>query len=443
MTASGQRTVHRRPIVRAAVTSVFSAAVLSIAAAPTVAQDFGPALKRGLYDDATLTFHVRSYFMDRTNASPPNSLAWAGGGWIGYETGWFYDAVRFGAVGYTSQPLVAPPGMEGTLLLRPGQLGYTVLGQAWGKLKLWDQEFTGYRQLINQPEVNPQDSRMTPATFEAYTLAGALGDLSYFVGYVAAEKPRDSDRFLNMAQIAGAPAGVSEGMALATLTYAPTDSFKTRLSAYHVPNILSSGYADVSKSWSLSDNMDLKLAAQFMVQGSTGAQLLTGNAFSTWAGGIDVDLTWGPVNLTATYTQTGRAAAYRTPYGTWAGYTSMIVKDFDRANEGAALVGAKLDLAVVKMPGFALTTNLVFGNGAINATTGAALSTNNEYDFTLDYLVANSVLDWPDWARPLWLRGRAALVDQYQNGALTTIRDYRVILNYEWKFGANGTTKKR
>ncbi len=122
------------------------------------------------------------------------------------------------------------------------------------------------------------------------------------------------------------------------------------------------------------------------------------------------------MTLSATYTQTGSAAAYRSPYGTWAGYTSMIVKDFNRANEGAALIGMKLDLAVVKMPGFALTTNVVFGNGAMEALRGAPLSTNNEYDFTLDYLVANSVLDWPDWLRPLWLRGRVALLDQYQGG---------------------------
>ncbi len=444
MKAFLQTTVRRRSTVSAAMAAVFSACLISAAVitAPAAAQDLESTLKRGLYDDATLTFHVRSYFMDRTNPTPPKNTAWAGGGWIGYETGWFHDAVRFGAVGYTSQPLSAPAGAGGTLLLRPDQLGYTVLGQAWGKLKLWDQEFTGYRQLINQPEVNPQDSRMTPATFEAYTQAGKFGAFSYFAGYVAAEKPRDSDQFFNMAKIAGAPDGVSEGMGLVGFTYAPTDTLKARLSAYHVPNILSSGYADISKAVSLTDDIDLRLSAQFMVQGSNGAHLLTGTAFSTWAGGVDLDLTWGPVTVTATYTQTGRAAAYRAPYGTWAGYTSMIVKDFDRANEGAALIGAKLDLAVVKMPGFALTTNLVFGNGAINAATGAPLSTNNEYDFTLDYLVANSVLDWPDWARPLWLRGRAALVDQYQNGTLTTIRDYRVILNYEWKFGANGTARK-
>ncbi len=435
------RFVARWPAVASAVASVFSAC-LCVAAPPASGQDLGAALKRGLYDDATLTLHVRSYFLDRLNPGPTNNMGWAGGGWIGYETGWFYDAVSFGVVGYTSQPLAAPTNTEGTLLLRPGQLGYTVLGQAWGKLRLQGQEFTAYRQLINQPEVNPQDNRMTPNTFEAYTLAGRLGDFSYFGGYVANEKPRNSEEFIDMARVAGAPAGVSEGMGLLGVTFAPDDSFKARVSGYHVPNVLSSAYADFSKLVSLTEDIDLRISGQFMVQGSNGAHLLTGRAFSTWSGGLDLDFTWGPVTLSATYTQTGSAAAYRSPYGTWAGYTSMIVKDFNRANEGAALIGMKLDLAVVKMPGFALTTNVVFGNGAIEALKGTPLSTNNEYDFTLDYLVANSVLDWPDWLRPLWLRGRVGLLDQYQGGALTTIRDYRVILNYEWKFGANGSNRK-
>jgi hypothetical protein len=430
-----QMTADRTTALGAA-TAILSTAILSIALSePARGQGFGEALKQGLYDDATLTFHVRSYYFDRTNPSPPNNVAWAGGGWVGYETGWFFDAVRFGVVGYTSQPLAASPQTDGTLLLAPGQYGYTALGQAYGKLKLWGQEFTGYRQLIDQPEVNPQDNRMTPNTFEAYTLGGQLGDLSYFAGYVASEKTRNETQFRNMAQVAGAPEGVNAGMGLLGFTFAPDDSFKARLSTYHVPDILTSGYADAAKLFSLTDDIDLRLSGQFMVQGSTGLHLLTGQAFSTWVGGVDVDLLWGPVTLTAIYTQTGSAAAYRTPYGTWAGYTSMIVRDFNRANEGAAMVGIKFDLAAVKLPAFALTTNVAFGNGALDAATRSALSTNNEYDFTLDYLFANSAVDWPKWLRPLWIRGRAALLDQYQNGGIATIRDYRVILNYEWKFG--------
>lgn len=134
--------------------------------------------------------------------------------------------------------------------------------------------------------------------------------------------------------------------------------------------------------FSITDDIDLRIGGQLMVQGSTGTNLLAAQPFSTWAGGLDLDLFWGPLTLTAIYTQTGSAAAYRAPYGSWAGYTSMIVKDFNRASESAFLLGAKLDLAFIKAPGFAITANAVLGNGAIDAATSAPLSTNNECSAT-------------------------------------------------------------
>ncbi len=50
---------------------------------PVCAEDVGAALVRGFYDEASLTVHLRSYYMDRTNPVPPNNVAWAGGGWVG------------------------------------------------------------------------------------------------------------------------------------------------------------------------------------------------------------------------------------------------------------------------------------------------------------------------------------------------------------------------
>ena len=86
--------------VKAFIAAVLSTATLAVAA-PVRADDFGQALQRGIYDDATVTVHLRSYYFDRTNPGPPNNVAWAGGGWVGYETGWLFDALRFGVVGYT------------------------------------------------------------------------------------------------------------------------------------------------------------------------------------------------------------------------------------------------------------------------------------------------------------------------------------------------------
>jgi hypothetical protein len=65
-------------------------------------------LRRFLHDDASATLHIRSYFFDRVNAAPPSLVTLAGGGWVGLQTGWLYDTVQLGAVGYTSQPLWAP-----------------------------------------------------------------------------------------------------------------------------------------------------------------------------------------------------------------------------------------------------------------------------------------------------------------------------------------------
>src|SRR5262245_50055476 len=163
-----------------------------------------------------------------------------------------------------------------------------------------------------------------------------------------------------------------------------------------------------------------------MVQGSNGLDRLTGQAFSTFAAGARVDLIWGPATLWGVFTQTGSAAQYQTPYGQWIGYTKQITKDFDRAGERAWQAGVILDLAAIYLPGLTVMGSATLGDSAINPANRAPLSRNNEYDFDLIYQVAAKAA--PDWLKPLQLRGRAAYVDQFQNGAMTSITEYRLIL---------------
>lgn len=128
--------------------------------APACAADVVPSpepvneLQRALFDDATFTVHLRSYLFDRYNDAGDDPAAWAFGGWLGYETDWLADVLKFGVVGYTSQPLWGPEDRDGTTLLKPEQEGYAVLGQAYAALKFEEQVLTFYRQLVNQPEVN-------------------------------------------------------------------------------------------------------------------------------------------------------------------------------------------------------------------------------------------------------------------------------------------------
>jgi hypothetical protein len=75
-------------------------------------------------------------------------------------------------------------------------------------MRLAGQTITVYRQLIDRPFINAQDTRMLPNTFEAYTLTGVAGPLSYTGGYVTKMKTRASDSFVWASNAAGAPAAL-------------------------------------------------------------------------------------------------------------------------------------------------------------------------------------------------------------------------------------------
>lgn len=86
------------------------------------------------------------------------------------------------------------------------------------------------------------------------------------------------------------------------------------------------------------------------------------------------------------------------------------------------------------MPGLSLTANGTFGSNAIDPKTGANLPNNTEYDFDVEYKLLKSSF-WPDWMKSLELRGRAALIDTSLNGVTTKTTEFRVIVNYEIRFG--------
>lgn len=380
-------------------------------------------LYNALINDATFTVHGRTYLFDRTDTSGRDPAALATGGWIGYRSDWIADTLRFGAVGYTSQPLWAPSDRDGTSLLKPGQEGYSVLGQAYMALKYQEQVATFYRQLVNQPEVNPHDSRMTPNTFEAVSLKGDLGSVSYYSGYLATMKNRNSDEFVNMAQAAGVT-DVDSYMLLGGLEAEPVDKLKMRTSLYVVPELLASSYSDAEWTTPLGHDVNLKLSGQFMYQGAIGDDLLMGCDCQTWVGGLEADLVYGGLTLTGGYTRTSDEFDYQSPYGSWPGYTGMIVKNFYRAGEEALLAGIAYDFSDLGAEGLSVTTLAAF-----DLHVGQGAPKWQEYDFTADYRFSALEGDW-SWLSPLWLRARYAHVDMEDE----QIDDFRVIVNYELQF---------
>ena len=401
------------------------------------ADDLKAELQRFLHDEATVVMRSRSYLFDRQNLAPPNAAAAVSGGWIGLQTGWFYDALQLGAVGYTTQPLWAPQGngttSNGTLLLKPGGYGFFTLGQAYASARWQKQTVTVFRQYLDELEVNPRDDRELPQTFEAYALRGALGPVNYFAGYVAAMKPRDYSAFINMGEAAGTP-NVNRGMALFSAKYGSMNDIQVRASTYYVPDILRSSYADVGGTIRVNDDLRVALAAQFAVQGSNGMNLLTGRPFSTFWGGFRADAYWGPVAFRLSYTQIGSAANWRNPYGIFIGYNKMQSLDFNRAGEMAVTAGASYDFKSTGLPGVIFIATATGGSNAVNPATGAGISTNWEYNVELA-VRGDAMGNPPDWLRPFNLRNRVAFVDQYEGRTVNSYTEYRIQLNYEltWK----------
>ena len=177
---------------------------------------FFPWLKEQLKDtpaffrDTKLDLNIRTYYFYRDKYDDSKSEAWALGGALSYQSGWFLDHFGVGAVLYTSQPLYGPDDRDGTLLLKPGQEGYTVVGQLYGRVKLIEDNFINlYRYEYNTPYINKNDNRMTPNTFEGYTFTGAYGGkdgapgFKYGGGYITKIKERNSDRFIWMSRTPG------------------------------------------------------------------------------------------------------------------------------------------------------------------------------------------------------------------------------------------------
>ncbi len=172
--------------------------------------------------DSKFDVNLRSYYRDRLTNSPTSSTineAWAGGGSVAFETGRLFDVLSGGAVLYSSLPIYAPIDRDGTQLLLPGQLGYAVVGQLYGRLRPFENTYlTAGRYLYDTPFLGPNDNRMTPNTFGGYVLQGSFGDpekgpsFRYGGGYIDEIKPRNANIFQSMSRTAGAPVDYGVGV---------------------------------------------------------------------------------------------------------------------------------------------------------------------------------------------------------------------------------------
>ncbi len=384
------------------------------------------------FRDMSFAIKPRTYFFyqSQPNSNPPPEKqikeAWALGGSLAYESGLWLDRFSVGAELFTSQRLYGPEGCDGTNLLAPGQQGYTVVGQLYGKLKLFDDHFVSvYRQEYNLPYVNKDDSRMTPNTFEGYTLYGSFGnrekgpELRYIGGYIPRIKPQNSDRFEPMSVAAGASA--ERGTALAGVLFS-LKNFSIGAINYFTLDIINIFYSEAKYLWHPVKDLGVLFATQYTSQRSVGDDLLTGSSFNVHTLGGKIEMSYGGAVLSTAFTSNSKGAAMLSPWGRYPGYTKMMISDFDQAGEEAFLVCLSYDFKRVGLDGLSGYARYALGRNSINPSNGSSLPNQEEFDVTVDYRINKGPL------RNFWVRLRDGLLWQQGTGKS---HNFRAILNYD------------
>jgi outer membrane porin, OprD family len=367
---------------------------------------------------------LRTYYMNKESLTGVQSEAWALGGWAGVRSPWWGDLFQVGLVGFTTQRLYGPEDKDGTLLLAPGQHPITVLGEAFGAVKLFDQTLTGYRQIIDRPFINPQDNRMIPNTFEAYTVTGSASDVRYTGGYITKIKTRNSNSFVPMSTVAGGT-GDHQGVVYAGGTWNFSQRGYMRMDEQYGVDTFNTFYVDGKVPIEIDDKTSLTLGAQYYPQKSVGdAQI---GSFSTWGAGLQAAIAYGPFGGQLYYTQTGTGFNTQNPWGDHPSYLNLQQVAFNTAGERALGIGGTVNFASLGVPGFTAAAVYASGRDRVDAQTGAPIPDRNETDIRFDYAFAKGTV-----LEGLIATFRASWL--HQNGSPQTATELRAYLNYVVRF---------
>ena len=369
-------------------------------------------------------WNTRSYYFNRNRFGSGRKEAFTLGGALRVRTGWLVDHFKIAATLFTSQKLIGKQDRDGTLLLRPRQRSYTVLGEAYATIRYRDHAIILYRHEIDLPYVNRDDSRMTPNTFEGYKARGKFaflddGEIEYGLGYLDKIKLRNANEFVSMSKAAGSTALVM-GCSTVEFEYHPSRTSTSERSIYYVEDTINIAYAELDYLHNFNDDLAIRTRAQFSHQRSVGDDLLTGSSFDTWVLGGRIAMSYRNFTLSAGFTTTDSEMEIQNPFGSYPGFVSLMRRDFNRAGEDAWQVGVAYDFSRLGLDGLSAFANYAEGYGARDSETRESLPNEREFNITVDYKPKMGFLGG------FWLRLRGAVVETDQ-----TSTDLRVIFNHE------------
>jgi hypothetical protein len=247
---------------------------------PVLFQDLKERLRFAdpFFRDMKLAVYLRTHDLDRDNATGPRSRAWAGGSALASKTGYLDDWLQLEAAGATSQPLFAPEGEGGTLLLTQNQAEVSSFAIANARMRFTGLEAVLGRQLFKTPYINPQDNRMLPNAVEGAVITRRRDEaqtLNYGVGYLWGFKTRDSSHFLPFSD----ELGVTEdrGVLAAGAKVVPIEGLTLGAIDYWIADVLNTTFAEAD--WIIrATSMQFRVSVNYTNQRTVGADLIAGRA---------------------------------------------------------------------------------------------------------------------------------------------------------------------
>ncbi len=371
------------------------------------------------FADTQLDARFRTYYLRKDRSDDELSEAWAMGGSIHYRSGWLAELFQAEIEGFTSQPIVAPDSRDGTGLLEPVQDGLNVLGIANGKLRYRGFTLTGYRQYLDLPYLNRNDSRMIPNTFEAITLEKSGGPLRFQTGYVWNVKLRNSDEFVSFAEALGLDR--DRGIAYGGAIWDPSEDTHVGIYLGGMPDVATRVYAELGAGCDLGDGWRGRLDGQFTFIGDVGEDLLGDALDDTWNFAIRAATSHGGAVFRLGASFAGPNPPNEGNFGASASYVDLMQRTFNQAHEKALLASVSYDFAGLDLDGLTAVVNFAAG---FDAELDGGRHESREVDLTLDYRLQGG------WWKSFWLRVRGSWL--HQAAAARDGTDVRVILRYDF-----------
>ncbi|RLA45283.1 MAG: hypothetical protein DRR06_07665 [Gammaproteobacteria bacterium] len=370
--------------------------------------------------------HLRSYFLDRNTDQEADKQALATGGWLTWKSGYWWDLVQFSATAYTSQKVVGDRNKDGTGLLQDGQKSYGGFSSIYANVKLGERSTLRLGRFeMNIPYINKHDIRMIPNSFQgAYFVHNFSEKLDFGGAYITRIKDRTSTDFEEAYDRAGING--DDAIRVAGARYDDNAGHDGGVFGYYAPDALGMIYGEYNHHIDLNDDSAVIISAQYTHQSSVGDELggdFSGNHYGT-------KLLWETSEITTTLAYTlYNGDRIRSGWGSVPGYTSVMVKDFNRTGEKAYLLGIDKDLAAWNLPGWNLGTSLTTGN---TDDSGADASPDqSEWNLNLKYTFQNGPLNG------LSVFFRYVEVNQKNSHVAKDAKDingFRIITNYNIRF---------